>query len=100
LSFHEQFASHIHILSNQTVAARLAVPKASLAMATGLVVATSTIGFASTNCAEPIPVYGVPGTNQERTFIACKPDAVQRGLVGAIIARFETRGKLFKVEVL
>ncbi|KAK6172635.1 hypothetical protein SNE40_016251 [Patella caerulea] len=28
----------------------------------------------------------------ERTFIAVKPDGVQRGLVGDIIARFEKRG--------
>lgn len=28
----------------------------------------------------------------ERTFIAIKPDGVQRSLVGAIIQRFETRG--------
>lgn len=28
----------------------------------------------------------------ERTFIMLKPDAVQRGLVGAIIARFEGKG--------
>jgi len=28
----------------------------------------------------------------ERTFIILKPDAVQRGLVGEIIARFERRG--------
>uniref|UniRef100_A0A7E4VDY5 Nucleoside diphosphate kinase n=1 Tax=Panagrellus redivivus TaxID=6233 RepID=A0A7E4VDY5_PANRE len=28
----------------------------------------------------------------ERTFIAVKPDGVQRGLVGEIIARFEKRG--------
>ena len=28
----------------------------------------------------------------ERTFIAIKPDAVQRGLVGEIISRFERRG--------
>jgi nucleoside-diphosphate kinase len=30
--------------------------------------------------------------NQERTFLAIKPDAVQRGLVGDIIKRFEQRG--------
>lgn len=30
--------------------------------------------------------------NQERTFIMCKPDAVQRGLVGKIIERFEQKG--------
>merc|ERR1712233_7626 len=30
----------------------------------------------------------------ERTFIMVKPDGVQRGLVGEIIDRFETRGGL------
>ncbi|MBE7712283.1 MAG: nucleoside-diphosphate kinase [Cyanobacteria bacterium SIG26] len=29
---------------------------------------------------------------EERTFIAVKPDAVQRGLIGEIIKRFETKG--------
>ena len=29
---------------------------------------------------------------EERTFIAVKPDGVQRGLVGDIIKRFETKG--------
>lgn len=28
----------------------------------------------------------------ERTFLAIKPDAVQRGLIGTIIQRFEQRG--------
>ena len=41
---------------------------------------------------EALPVHGKPGTNQERTFLAVKPDGVQRGLVGDIIARFEKRG--------
>lgn len=36
--------------------------------------------------------------NEERTFIAVKPDGVQRGLVGKIIARFETKG--FKLVAL
>ena len=44
-----------------------------------------------TSC-ESLPVYGKPGTNQERTFLAIKPDGVQRGLIGDIIARFEKRG--------
>jgi nucleoside-diphosphate kinase len=45
------------------------------------------------SCADaPMPVYGIPGTNHERTFLAVKPDGVQRGLVGDIIARFEKRG--------
>lgn len=30
--------------------------------------------------------------NNERTFIMVKPDAVQRGLVGKIIERFEQKG--------
>jgi hypothetical protein len=37
-------------------------------------------------------------STSERTFIAIKPDGVQRGLVGNIIARFETRG--FKLVAL
>ena len=37
-------------------------------------------------------MHGKPGTNQERTFLAVKPDGVQRGLIGDIIARFEKRG--------
>jgi len=41
---------------------------------------------------DALPVHGVAGTNQERTFLAVKPDGVQRGLVGDIIARFEKRG--------
>ena len=41
---------------------------------------------------EHLPVQGWPGTSQERTFLAVKPDGVQRGLIGDIIARFEKRG--------
>jgi len=63
-------------------------------IAAGLVLATATssasILYAHTE--ESLPVYGKPGTNQERTFLAVKPDGVQRGLVGDIIARFEKRG--------
>ncbi|KAJ2546624.1 nucleoside diphosphate kinase Ndk1 [Coemansia sp. RSA 1933] len=47
------------------------------------------------------PIYGVPGTSKERTFIAVKPDGVQRGLVSDIIARFERRGyKLVGLKLL
>jgi len=38
------------------------------------------------------PPEGVVGTNYERTFIAIKPDGVQRGLIHKIIARFEEKG--------
>ncbi|HYD09154.1 MAG TPA: nucleoside-diphosphate kinase [Acidimicrobiales bacterium] len=36
----------------------------------------------------------------DRTFVACKPDAVERGLVGEIIRRFEAKGlTLVKAEL-
>jgi nucleoside-diphosphate kinase len=41
-------------------------------------------------CAGRIP--GIAGTNLERTFIAIKPDGVQRQLIGKIIQRFEQKG--------
>eukprot|EP00612_Vaucheria_litorea_P002926 CAMPEP_0171461706 /NCGR_PEP_ID=MMETSP0945-20130129/6045_1 /TAXON_ID=109269 /ORGANISM="Vaucheria litorea, Strain CCMP2940" /LENGTH=156 /DNA_ID=CAMNT_0011988103 /DNA_START=261 /DNA_END=731 /DNA_ORIENTATION=- len=34
----------------------------------------------------------MPGTAHERSFIAIKPDGVQRGLVSEVIARFEKKG--------
>lgn len=38
---------------------------------------------------------------EERTFIAIKPDGVQRGLVGKIIKRFEQKGfKLVGMKLL
>ena len=41
------------------------------------------------------------GTKTERSFIAVKPDGVQRGLVGAIIQRFEQKGfKLVGLKLL
>lgn len=48
-----------------------------------------------------MPLHGVPGTEQERTFIAVKPDGVQRGLVGEIIQRFEKKGyKLVAIKII
>jgi len=38
------------------------------------------------------PHHGIPGTKHERSFIAVKPDGVQRALIGEIIGRFEKRG--------
>ena len=34
----------------------------------------------------------VESAAKERTFIMIKPDGVQRGLIGQIISRFETKG--------
>lgn len=39
--------------------------------------------------------------NEERTFIAIKPDGVQRGIIGEIIKRFEQKGfKLVGMKML
>lgn len=38
------------------------------------------------------PYYGIPGTSKERTFIAIKPDGVQRGLINKVMAKFEDKG--------
>jgi nucleoside-diphosphate kinase len=51
--------------------------------------------------ADSIPPHGVPGTKQERTFIAVKPDGVQRAIVGEIIRRFEAKGyKLVAIKMI
>lgn len=57
-----------------------------VAAATSLAAAIAIVNNQEVSC-DKLPVYGVPGTNQERTFLAVKPDGVQRGLIGDIIAR-------------
>jgi len=49
-------------------------------------------GNVAHSAASKLPAEGLPGTNYERTFIAIKPDGVQRGLIGKIIQRFEEKG--------
>ena len=66
--------------------------KAFAGLAVGAAAASAFTFEGSTTKCDALPVYGVAGTNQERTFLAVKPDGVQRGLVGDIIARFEKRG--------
>jgi nucleoside-diphosphate kinase len=39
-----------------------------------------------------MPKWGVPGTKHERTFLALKPDGVQRGILPEVIARFSNKG--------
>jgi len=39
-----------------------------------------------------VPYTGRAGSAHERTFIAIKPDGVQRGLIGEILQRFERKG--------
>ena len=78
--------------SEQVASVRIAShPSTFAAVAGGIVLAGCALLPSVAHC-EAIPVFGKPGTNQERTFIAVKPDGVQRGLIGDIIARFEKRG--------
>ncbi|KAI9468226.1 MAG: nucleoside diphosphate kinase [Benjaminiella poitrasii] len=66
-----------------------------LGLTTAGIVAVSAISYAYLQkpvAADSKPIAGVKGTISERTFIAIKPDGVQRGLVGTIISRFEERG--------
>jgi len=79
-----------------TTFARTATPALRLALA-GVTTATAItmVTAPPAHCAwgsNTLPVEGKAGTNQERTFLAVKPDGVQRGLIGDIIARFEKRG--------
>jgi nucleoside-diphosphate kinase len=43
-------------------------------------------------CYVDLPLNEYQGGTVERTLIIIKPDAVQRGLIGPIVARFEQRG--------
>jgi len=72
----------------------------------GVATALGVVGFGIYSAynkveAESVPLTGIPGTRFERTFIAIKPDGVQRGLIGEIIQRFERRGyKLVAIKVI
>jgi nucleoside-diphosphate kinase len=51
--------------------------------------------------ASSIPPEGIPGTKHERSFLAVKPDGVQRGLIGKVLQTFEEKGyKLVAVKML
>ena len=43
-------------------------------------------------CAAEVPDVQLQTPQKERTFIMIKPDGVQRGMIGSILARFEKRG--------
>src|SRR5215469_10716890 len=43
-------------------------------------------------CYHPRSANWMRGAQVERTLVLIKPDAIQRGLIGRIIARFEDKG--------
>jgi len=72
----------------------LATASAAFAAATYMQLSSNT-AYAAPAAPQPgqrLPPEGVVGSNYERTFIAIKPDGVQRGLIAKIIARFEEKG--------
>lgn len=83
---------HFHFASFSQVAPRRSIVTSHTAWVTAVGAAALWSTTTTSASCEALPVYGKPGTNQERTFLAVKPDGVQRGLVGDIIARFEKRG--------
>ena len=90
-----RFIARTGIRASSTAAPRVAsaaYSKAFAGIAASAIVASVFAFDSSTSKCDTLPVYGVAGTNQERTFLAVKPDGVQRGIVGDIIARFEKRG--------
>merc|ERR1712167_205433 len=86
VSVNKMFRRALHLASR---AAPLFRNRVAVAGAGATVAASS---WSSLQCDGTIPAHGVPGTTEERTFIAVKPDGVQRGVVGEIISRFERRG--------
>merc|ERR1712137_1409304 len=80
----------------------LPLPMVNTCLGAGVGIGVSVLAqYNQTFSAAEVPIYGVPGTKQERTFIAIKPDGVQRGLIGEIVERFERRGyKLVGLKML
>jgi len=71
---------------------RSALAKGAGKKVTGSVAVSKSAPAGGAGEEKALPPHGVPGTQYERSFIAVKPDGVQRGLVGNIIARFEQKG--------
>jgi len=70
-------------------------------IAGGITLGISLTSLAITSAGSEVPPQGIPGSSKERTFIAVKPDGVQRSIVGEIIQRFERKGyKLVAIKMV
>lgn len=85
-------ATTAHAASRSTALGMLLLATTAVAVVNTNNVNVNPISYSHCEQEQGLPVWGKAGTNQERTFLAVKPDGVQRGLVGDIIARFEKRG--------
>ncbi|KAJ0337582.1 hypothetical protein COL154_013111 [Colletotrichum chrysophilum] len=64
-------------------------------------VVTTTIYQQQPSSTPEVVVDHSPKMSTEQTFIAIKPDGVQRGLIGPIVSRFESRGfKLVAIKLV
>ncbi|KAG1710251.1 Nucleoside diphosphate kinase B [Phytophthora capsici] len=84
------FATQARAASAVKAPAALAV--AAAAGVTAFALATAPVAENKAAAKPTTPLAGVPGTSKERTFIAIKPDGVQRGLISEVIGRFEKKG--------
>jgi len=73
----------------------------SFSLAVGSSVLATYAATAQSDPAPVLPLAGEPGTKRERTLILVKPDGVERGIVGAVVAKFENKGfKLVGLKML
>lgn len=90
--------------TSQTQTRSFAAPMAAVGVAAvaALAIGAASAPVAHAKAAAPAVAHaGVPGTKHERTFIAIKPDGVQRGLIAEVISRFEKKGyKLVGLKLL
>ena len=64
-------------------------------LAAGSSLAAAALVAAPASLSEPAPAIGLAGeagSKRERTLILVKPDGVERGIVGGVISKFETKG--------
>lgn len=96
-----RFARRLAVAARTTTAVQtVRNSNALLAAVVASTVAAGVLYNKPVQCAS-IPSEGIPGTNSERTFIAIKPDGVDRQLIGKIIERFEQKGfKLVAIKML
>jgi len=74
---------------------------ASLLVGASVLAGWSALKLRKALAAETVPLAGKPGTRFERTFIAIKPDGIERNLIAEIISRFEKRGyKLVAIKLV
>jgi len=79
------------LFNNSRVAATLGATTLAVGLGSYAYLSNNNSNMLSQLNCESVPIYGIPGTNKERSFIAIKPDGVHRAFIGEIISRFEKK---------